>query len=779
VPVKFQPRKQAPVLIAFGVIIVVSLMAIARLDFFERQERMTYDWRARTALHFSAPIATNLGCVFITDDCIRSISRGLLERRYGLYWPRHIYGRALRELSAQEARAVGLDVMFTDRRSDHAPFPVAATPASDLEGFLKSLHPTETIHSFEQNGAQLILVESDEFLAWQLKRSGLGLLASERGVRPHQLFATNALGVGDISADLDSDGVLRRAMAFRSYTNWHFLLQLAEADPELSVDLSRAVVAAEKIVLPRTDLPPVEIPLDTNGLFRVADFIGDELPAGLAPTARPFTVEKVWHMGIVLAARELQLDLTQADVDLPARRITLRGPNGITRVLPVDANGYFFINWEITPGDPRLVTASFSQLLLADQARSRGTTAYLENRWRNKLVVIGSAATGNDLTDHGATPLQKDTLLVSKHWNVANSIITGRFVHPVSVRQEIALIALLGFVTAVLTWRLRALPGLLSVLGLASLYTLICLTWFAQQRLWLPMVLPIAGALFVQYGLLVTYRVVFEQRERRRVKSVFSKIVSPDVVNELLEAEKLSLGGARREVTVMFADVRGFTELTDKVQEQTATDIQQQRLNGVEAEKCYDAVAEQTLQMISLYLGLIADTVKTHSGTLDKYIGDCTMAFWGAPKANPQHALHCIRAAIDAQRGIHALNETRRLQNAQLEIENRARLAAGLPAKPLFPLLSLGTGINSGMVMVGLMGSDAHGLNYTVLGREVNLASRLEAVSGRGRIIIGETTYEHLLRDDPALAATCVEQEPTKPKGFQKPVRNFEVPWQI
>jgi class 3 adenylate cyclase/CHASE2 domain-containing sensor protein len=779
VPVKFQPRKQVPVLIAFGVIMVVSLIAVARLDFFERLERMTYDWRARTALHFSAPIATNLGCVFITDDCIQSISRGLLERRYGLYWPRHIYGRALRELSAQEARAVGLDVMFTDRRSDHAPFPVAATPASDLEGFLESLHPTETIHSFEQNGAQLILVESDEFFAWQLKRSGLGLLASERGVRPHQLFATNALGVGDISADLDSDGVLRRAMAFRSYTNWHFLLQLAEADPELSVDLSRAVVAAEKIVLPRTDLPPVEIPLDTNGHFRVADFIGDELPAGLAPTARPFTVEKVWHMGIVLAARELQLDLAQADVNLPARRITLRGPNGITRVLPVDANGYFFINWEITPGDPRLVTASFSQLLLADQARSRGTTAHPENRWRNKLVVIGSAATGNDLTDHGATPLQKDTLLVSKHWNVANSIITGRFVHPVSLPQEITLIALLGIVTAVLTWRLRALPGLLSVLGLASLYALICFMGFAQQRLWLPMVLPIAGALFVQYGLLVTYRVVFEQRERRRVKSVFSKIVSPDVVNELLEAEKLSLGGARREVTVMFADVRGFTELTDKVQEQTATDIQQQRLNGAEAEKCYDAVAEQTLQMISLYLGLIADTVKTHSGTLDKYIGDCTMAFWGAPKANPQHALHCIRAAIDAQRGIHALNEMRRLQNAQLEIENRARLAAGLPAKPLFPLLSLGTGINSGMVMVGLMGSDAHGLNYTVLGREVNLASRLETVSGRGRIIIGETTYEHLLRDDPALAATCVEQEPTKPKGFQKPVRNFEVPWQM
>jgi class 3 adenylate cyclase len=78
---------------------------------------------------------------------------------------------------------------------------------------------------------------------------------------------------------------------------------------------------------------------------------------------------------------------------------------------------------------------------------------------------------------------------------------------------------------------------------------------------------------------------------------------------------------------------------------------------------------------------------------------------------------------------------------------------------------------------VGLMGSDAHILNYTVFGREVNLASRLEGISGRGRIIIGEATPRELMRDDPALAATCVEQPPTTPKGFQKPVKIFEVPW--
>jgi class 3 adenylate cyclase len=154
------------------------------------------------------------------------------------------------------------------------------------------------------------------------------------------------------------------------------------------------------------------------------------------------------------------------------------------------------------------------------------------------------------------------------------------------------------------------------------------------------------------------------------------------------------------------------------------------------------------------------------------------MAFWGAPTLNAKHALACVRAAIDAQRAIYEVNRQRTAENQRLEAENLSRVSAGLSPKPVLPTLSLGTGINTGAVTVGLMGSEAHIRNYTVFGREVNLASRLETVSGHGRIIIGEATYKELLRDDPELAARCIEQEPTTPKGFQKPVRNFEVPWQ-
>jgi class 3 adenylate cyclase len=95
----------------------------------------------------------------------------------------------------------------------------------------------------------------------------------------------------------------------------------------------------------------------------------------------------------------------------------------------------------------------------------------------------------------------------------------------------------------------------------------------------------------------------------------------------------------------------------------------------------------------------------------------------------------------------------------------------------MLPILLLGSGINTGMATVGLMGSAAEMQNYTVFGREVNLASRLESASGRGRIFIGQTTYEHLRRDEPDLAATCVELPPRDLKGFRSAVKAYEVPW--
>jgi adenylate cyclase len=524
---------------------------------------------------------------------------------------------------------------------------------------------------------------------------------------------------------------------------------------------------------PGCDPPELKIPLNENGEFDLAGFIDSP-----STYAKPYTDEIVWQMGIVLAAQALNLDLKHAEIDLPHRRIVLRGP-GVERVIPVDNKGYFDIDWCIPIGHKQLTQENLLFVLRQAQSRLANETAGLSNLFNGKLVVVGSEATGNDLTDRGSTPLQADTMLPSKHWNIANSVITGRFIQRAPTGTALAIILLIGAIAAVATWELRARTLLAS--GLVALllvvYAVIGTVLYVQARYWIPLVLPTFGGLAVHLCL-VTYRVVFEQAEQRRVKSVFSKMVSPKIVHELLGKETLSLGGARREITVFFADVRGFTELTDKTQKRVDAYVKANNLTGAAAEAYIDSQARETLRTVNTYLGVIADVIKKHDGTLDKFIGDCVMAFWGAPTPNPKHALTCVRSAIEAQRAMAAMNVRRAEENKQREAENAVRVASGLePHQPL-PLLTLGTGINTGMATAGLMGSsEAESLSYTVFGREINLASRLEGASGRGRIFIGESTYAHVKRDDPELAETCVMQPPIHVKGFDNDVIVYEVPW--
>jgi adenylate cyclase len=398
-------------------------------------------------------------------------------------------------------------------------------------------------------------------------------------------------------------------------------------------------------------------------------------------------------------------------------------------------------------------------------------------RWDDKLVVIGSSALANDLTDRGATPLLKDTLLVSKHWNVANSLLNGRFVTKSSLGADLLVIALLALASAFLTWRFRALYALSIVLLLAFAFSLASAAAYAKYRVWFPVMLPLLALLLAQLCLLA-WRVVFEQAEHRRVKAVFAKMISPKIVSELLAAERLSLGGAKVEVTVFFADLRGFTELTVQAQQRAVEEVRRRGLTGAAAETCFDEHARETLEAVNAYLAVVANVVIRNDGTLDKFIGDCVMAYWGAPKAVPNHARLCVRAAIEAQTAVSALNVQRQEENERRRAENKLRQERGQPVLPMLPVLALGTGINTGVALAGLMGSsEVDSMSYTLFGREVNLASRLEGASGRGRIFISQSTLRHLQACDQELASKAQPVEPVILKGFSEPVPVFEMPW--
>ena len=752
----FKPAKLVPLFICGGAIGLVCLFQALThywhgFQLFQRVEWMTYDWRVREAVRHSPTNASNLGFVFISDDSISALIGGTLDYKAGLYWPRHVYGRLVQELATQGAEGVGFDILFAEQRPDHAP--VLGTDGG--------------------------LEESDAFFARQTKAAGNIILAADKGILPVDYFRTNAWAVGDIAAGRDSDGILRRTKAFEDYYIWNPLIkQMARM---LAIDLRRARFRSGEVVFTDSDKKQRILPIDAQGNFNqirlYEELTGQPVSSKAQPMQKAFTRLRVWDMGLVLAARGLRLDLNQAQVE--RHRIVLRGENGVERIIPIDPEGRFYIDWSLTPYDARLTKEPIESLLLQERSRRNGETNTLTNRWKNKLVIVGSTASGNDLTDLGATPLEKETYLTSRFWNTANSLITGRFIQQPNFAIELILILSLGLLAGPLTWHLRPLLAVSCVLVAGTLYVGLSVLLYVQYRYWLPLVLPLGG-LFLSYFALVIYQDFFEQNERRRIRKIFAKIVSPNVVHELLKvekAEKLSLIGARRKVTVFFADVRGFTELTDQSQVKAEEHVRAQKLGAAEAEAYFDAQSQEVLQTVNLYLGSIADTIKKHEGTLDKYIGDCVMAFWGAPTPQEKHAVCCVRAAIDAQRATYALNQQRALENKRIEQENLERAAQSQLPLPLFKLLSLGTGINTGTVTVGLMGSDAHIVNYTVFGREVNLASRLEGFSGRGRILIGEATYHDLLRDDPELAATCAELSPAMLKGFTVPVKMFEVPW--
>lgn len=741
--------RSAPALIAAVVILLFCLLELFCPHTQNKLECITYDWRVSFALkhrNSSFSVATNLGFIAISDRTIEAISDGSLGYEYGLYWPRHIYGRALKELTAQGAKAVAFDVIFANQRKDHEPVKLA-------------------------NGST---ISSDDYFARVINKSGNTILAATPQLLPEPLFYTNAWQLGNIAVERDPDGALRRDRPFIPVRVWHPLVQQKAALE--SFDLSRTLIESNALAFySERDQSTVRITLGSDGALKTADLKLASLPADAPVSIIPFETRRVWSMGIALAARELYLDLEHPIIE--KNRVTLNGPNGIKRVIPTDDAGTFHVEWCIRPNDPNLKVGMLEDLLAAGISRAQGEQ--ITNDWADRLVMVGSIATGNDLTDLGATPLDKETYLVSKHWNVANAIITNKFITPCPRWLALVLITLIGSLSGWLTWNLRPIIGLTVVAAVVAAYVSAGLWLFLEFRFWLPLLYPCFATGSVTYLMLATYRVLIETHERNRVRSVFSKVVSPHVVNELLRNEKLKLGGQRINITVLFADIRGFTQLTDTTQTRAEEYIKQNNLPPKEAEEYRNKTAEDILNTVNQCLTIISESITRHNGILDKYIGDCVMAFWGAPETDPRHALNCVRAAIDAQRELHALNDQRVLDNQRIEQENASRAKLGLPLNPLLPLISLGTGINSGYSIVGLMGSEAYGFNYTVFGREINLASRLEGVSGHGRIVIGENTFAQVQRDDPALAALCIQLPGIKVKGFTNDVLAYEVPWRL
>jgi class 3 adenylate cyclase/CHASE2 domain-containing sensor protein len=379
---------------------------------------------------------------------------------------------------------------------------------------------------------------------------------------------------------------------------------------------------------------------------------------------------------------------------------------------------------------------------------ARESPATLARALSGRLVFVGSTLPDEDRKVSSARflhpvpegpPLGPCGLRHLGASNPASAAVPGVYLHALAVdavvRGELTRTAP-GVVIALLTALVAALATLtalnqspwrtlgLMVLATAALFAIAtaALVW----RLWLPLALPFAAVLTAPpVGYVVRYLV--EERTRRRIEVAFGRYLSPHVVEQLvMSAGALRLGGERRDVSVMFADLSGFTALSGKVS------------------------PEELTRLTNEYLAYIVDAVETQGGYVDKFIGDAVMAIWGAPAPDGEHAVRAVRAALASARAIDA-----------------ARLAGQARGQTGF---SVKIGINSGPAVVGNVGTERR-YNYTAVGETVNVASRLEGAPGvyDCAIVVGEATAS-LARD----AFLFRELDRVRVKGREAPLTIFE-----
>lgn len=317
-----------------------------------------------------------------------------------------------------------------------------------------------------------------------------------------------------------------------------------------------------------------------------------------------------------------------------------------------------------------------------------------EGELADSLVIVGrdtssAANIGSAQVDNFATPFTSfnGNLMpgVEIHANILENVLAGHAINPAPSWARNFLLSL-SMLLAAFTMR-HYRPVVSALLGLSIMAAVATLTWllFVHANIWLPTGIALLGVtlLYITQAIL---SFIFERQQRLMVKQIFSRYVPEEVVNELAaHPERVTLGGEHREVTLMFTDLAGFTTLAEELEPRRAAD------------------------MLNRYMTEMNRVIFRYNGTIVQFIGDAIMAFWNAPLADSDHALHAVQAACDMQAAMGGLN-------VQLQ-------ADGLPS------LGMRIGIHTGTVLVGNMGSAIGRLYYTALGDAVNLAARLEGAN--------------------------------------------------
>lgn len=369
-------------------------------------------------------------------------------------------------------------------------------------------------------------------------------------------------------------------------------------------------------------------------------------------------------------------------------------------------------------------TANISQRI---HGHIQNLTVNKKDFFKDKIIFVGATAVG--IYDMRVTPFEETYPGVETHANITENLLNHQFMKTYynEPLYMMGLLLGLGIILSFLISHFGAVLGLFTA-SVSFLFIYFIDRFFLFSKGWVTMIVfPLIEVLII-YMILTFYKYLVEERKKRELKTTFQKYVSPAVVNEILKhPENVNLGGKKEFMTVMFSDLRGFTTLSEKFEPEILS------------------------KFLNRYLTPMTRLVFKNNGTLDKYIGDAIMAFYGAPVASKAHAQQACQTALEM------LEELKKLNKAFIEEK--------------LPEIDIGIGINTGQMSVGNMGSDIV-RSYTVMGDAVNLASRLEGTNKNygTRIIISETTFNEIKEQ-----FACRKLDLVRVKGKHVPVTIYEL----
>jgi len=370
-------------------------------------------------------------------------------------------------------------------------------------------------------------------------------------------------------------------------------------------------------------------------------------------------------------------------------------PNGLTfnhQQVPLH-NGLLLVNYNGPAGT--YPTYSAYQVALGDVLKEN------PNAFKDKIVLIG--ATTITLHDVYATPFsaQQPTPGVEIVANAVDTILNGNYLQETPPWVALLIILVMAILADLISRIQRpSLTIVLMAVGMI-LYAVVTYFLFIQKGLYIPTVAP-QLMLFLGVVLPTLEQSVSQELEKRRVRNLFSRFISPEMVDQLIETQDINSLNKRANLSILFSDIRGFTTLSEKLS------------------------PEEVVSVLNPYLESMTKVIERFGGTVDKYEGDAIVAFFGEPVVHEDHALRAVRTAVDMRKALVELHQLWEKQGRPFRIE-------------------IGIGINSGEVFVGLLGS-AQRINYTIIGDNANLASRLQDLTKTYQwpILISESTYDQV-----------------------------------